>query len=144
MSSTPRPDPVPAGHTNRLADILWLWGPALAGMAALFWASSLQDLGPLPGDISDKSGHFAAYAVLGALVLHGTSGGRWSGVTPRSGVAAWLICTVYGATDEFHQSFVPGRTMALDDWVADTTGAGAAILCLVLVARVLRRRRHAV
>jgi len=113
-------------------------------MAALFWASSLEYVGPLPGDVSDKTGHFAAYGALGALVLRGTSGGRWAGVTLRSGVTAWMICTLYGASDEFHQSFVPGRTMALDDWVADTTGAAVAILCLMWVARAVRRHRHTV
>ena len=34
----------------------------------------------------------------------------------------------YGATDEWHQSFVPGRETELGDWVADATGAAVALL----------------
>jgi VanZ family protein len=33
------------------------------------------------------------------------------------------IASVYGITDEFHQSFVPGRDANIWDWLADTIGA---------------------
>lgn len=35
---------------------------------------------------------------------------------------ALLIGILYGATDEFHQSFVPGRSANIMDMVADVTG----------------------
>lgn len=34
-----------------------------------------------------------------------------------------LICIVYGATDEFHQYFVPNRSAEVQDWLADIFGA---------------------
>jgi VanZ family protein len=39
------------------------------------------------------------------------------------------IASLYGATDEVHQLFVPGRNCNAWDWAADTVGAalGAAV-----------------
>lgn len=134
----------PATPAQRLGRLFWVWGPALVVMAAIYSLSSLQDLDSLPGGISDKTGHLAGYSVLAAFVLRATAGARWSGVTGRSALSAWLICVGYGATDEWHQGFVPGRTVALDDWVADAAGAAMAILSLCLVSGALRRRRRTV
>ena len=36
--------------------------------------------------------------------------------------------SLFGASDEFHQSFVPGRDTDVFDWVADTLGATAGAL----------------
>jgi VanZ family protein len=41
-------------------------------------------------------------------------------------LAAWMIGTAYGATDEWHQSFVPGRQADAADVLADALGALAA------------------
>ena len=35
--------------------------------------------------------------------------------------------SLFGATDEWHQSFVPGRASEVKDWVADTLGAALAV-----------------
>jgi len=59
--------------------------------------------------------------------LRASSGGRWKGVTLAAIAAAWIICAVYGASDEFHQSFVPGRAVEFRDWRNDVTGAALAL-----------------
>ncbi len=42
-----------------------------------------------------------------------------------------LICALFALSDEIHQAFVPGRAMTLADWIADMTGALAALgFCL--------------
>jgi VanZ family protein len=51
-------------------------------------------------------------------------------------VAAWLICIVYGATDEIHQRFVEGRMADAADWAADTAGAALAIAAVRLLAGI--------
>ena len=38
-------------------------------------------------------------------------------------MTSMIIVVLYGVSDEVHQMFVPGRTAALDDVVADTIGA---------------------
>jgi VanZ family protein len=37
------------------------------------------------------------------------------------------FCSLYGLSDEWHQSFVVGRESDFADWVADTSGAALAI-----------------
>lgn len=41
---------------------------------------------------------------------------------------AFLIASGYGALDEWHQSFIPGRHMDIRDWIADSLGAFMALL----------------
>ena len=51
----------------------------------------------------------------------------------RGAVLALITVSFFGATDEWHQSFVPGREADLLDWLADTSGAALAIGLYVLV-----------
>jgi VanZ family protein len=89
----------------------------------------------LPPDLllQDKLLHGLAYTVLGALLVPGFRGAGCS-----AGCALLLavaLASIYGATDEFHQSFVPGRNADVLDWVADSLGAalgGAAASTLAL------------
>ena len=89
-------------------------------MAAIFVASSIPDLAELPGGVSDQTGHFVGYALLGALLAARARGARVAGRHDRAPLRSHgSSASAYGATDEFHQSFVPGRTPDVDDWVAD-------------------------
>ncbi len=102
---------------------LWLWGPVVLQMAIIFAASSIQNLGELPGGMSDKSGHSIGYALLGGLFLRAFARGRLRDVTWRRAAAAIIVATLYGVSDEFHQMFVPGRTADRYDVLADCIGA---------------------
>lgn len=93
------------------------WLPALAWGATIF---ALSDRPRLPVALesgTDKIAHFGAYAVLGALIAYALGAGGW-----RPWLAA-LLAALYGATDEWHQSWVPGRAAEVADWVADCAGA---------------------
>ena len=68
-----------------------------------------------------KNAHFIAYLVLGiflvnAFYLNGSRG--W-----KAFILALLISSLYAASDEFHQTFVPGRSGELRDVMIDTAGA---------------------
>ena len=119
--------------------LLWIWGPAVAQMAAIFVLSSQESLPSLPGGLTDYTGHFIGYALLATLLLRALAGAAWRGVTARAGWLAVLAASAYGVTDEIHQVFVPGRSATVEDWVADTAGAITGVL-LVLIW-LLRRRR---
>jgi VanZ family protein len=122
---------------------LLLWGPALAYMALIFFASSVPG-DELPGHLWDKLVHFLVYGVLGVLFLVPLTEGRLTRVTMRTGALAVMLSTLYGAFDEVHQAFTPDRTPDVRDLFADALGAAlgvAAILLLrVLVARLLAAR----
>ena len=118
---------------------LSLWAPVGACMGLIFWLSSMSSP-PSPGPINDKVLHFAAYGGLATLCLRATSGGRLAGLTLRAGLLAWGLATAYGATDEFHQSFVPYRTADLADLAADAAGAAAAVGVLGASGIIARSR----
>lgn len=114
------------------------WGPVLAYMAIIFFASAQPDM-PLEGktSISDKAIHAAAYfgltmlAYRGALIV--SLGSRLSALAQ-----AIFVSLLYGLWDEAHQFFVPGRNAELNDWLADATGTLVAVSMIVLIADVLR------
>jgi len=41
-----------------------------------------------------------------------------------------LLCSLYGASDEWHQYYIAGRTVDFADWLADTAGAAGAVLLI--------------
>lgn len=116
----------------------WVWGPAVAQMALIFALSSLHEA-PLPPGMTDHFGHSIGYAMLGALLFRALAGARWQGVTIARGVGAVGLSVIYGLSDEWHQSFVPGRSPAWDDVAADFRGAlvGAAFVLILHIINKL-------
>ncbi|MCR8629798.1 VanZ family protein [Paenibacillus radicis (ex Xue et al. 2023)] len=55
----------------------------------------------------------------------------------RALAIAWVLTTLYGATDEFHQIFTPGRTPAITDVGIDSFGA---IVVLFLFFQIRKSR----
>ncbi len=118
---------------------LALWGPVAAQMAIIFYLSSLDDPQPLmPPGITDKSGHFLGYALLGALMLRALAGGRLRGGTWRTALLAVALSSLYAVSDELHQVFVAGRSPDVMDWIADSSGALAAAAAGRLLAAARR------
>ncbi len=50
-------------------------------------------------------------------------------------IVSVLFCSLYGLSDEWHQSFVPGRDASLGDWLADTIGAVLAATAIFRLSR---------
>lgn len=114
------------------------WVPAAAWAAAIFLVSSRPSVA-IPGFWSaDKLLHFGAYALLGLLVSYGSDR---SGMAPRWAVA---IGCLYGASDEIHQAFVPGRSADPADWAADALGVLAGTFVYARLRARLRGRTPAV
>ena len=102
----------------------WL---AVAGwMALIFFLSSQPRLPSLPDSWADflfkKGAHFTVYAVLVVLFRRALPPGRW--IWARS----WILAMLYAASDEWHQSFVPGRHPQLTDVLIDACGAATGLL----------------
>ena len=119
---------------------LWNWGPAAIWMAATFVVSH-QSRVEIPFGAPDYIGHGVSYAVLGALLMRALAGGTLRGVRAGLILPAVLIAAVYGVSDEFHQSFIPGRMASVSDLVADTIGALAGACVAAALAGGLKRRR---
>jgi VanZ family protein len=72
-----------------------------------------------------KGGHVIGYALLAVSYLRGLTGGR--SVNRRTLVLAIALSALYAASDEFHQSFTPGRTPSVIDVGIDTIGAALGV-----------------
>lgn len=79
----------------------------------------------------DKIVHAAVFGILAYFLALGTG--------ERSRRHGWwlvpLLVTLFGFTDEIHQSFVPGRSVSAGDIGADFTGAAMATLFWWLARR---------
>jgi VanZ family protein len=73
----------------------------------------------------DKIGHFLVFGLLGSLVVRSPG---WRRAWP---LCAVVLVSLFGISDEFHQSFTPGREVEFADWMADTLGAGLAVTLYV-------------
>ncbi|MFQ5457487.1 MAG: VanZ family protein, partial [Myxococcota bacterium] len=80
--------------------------------------------------------HFPLYAGFASLVLMAFAG-RLRALAEGPWPALWTFGAVcaYAVTDEYHQSFVPGRSSALGDLALDAAGAACAILIMTAIAR---------
>ena len=102
----------------------WL---AIAGwMALIFFLSSQPQLPSPPDPLADllfkKGAHFTVYAVLAVLFRRALPAGR------RIWTLPWVLTVLYAASDEWHQSFVPGRHPQVTDVLIDASGAAAGLL----------------
>jgi VanZ family protein len=111
---------------------------ALAWMALLFYLSHQPGLDvPALFKWQDKVFHAGVYGILGILLLAAMPLTP-NGFTWRQVSIAAVIASFYGISDEFHQSFIPGRSAEVGDWLADTVGA---LLAALLLAQLSRRYR---
>jgi VanZ family protein len=112
--------------SQRITAFLHRWGPALVMMAVIFFFSALPsksvpNFGKYELSVK-KGGHALGYLLLGCAFLHGF------GRSKKAPWLAWGLCILYAATDEFHQSFVPGRSARVMDVGIDTLGALLGLL----------------
>ncbi|HZJ29450.1 MAG TPA: VanZ family protein [Solirubrobacterales bacterium] len=111
-------------------------GP-LGLMALIFWLSSQSDLGTELGVIDligRKIGHAGVYGLLTLL--------WWWALAPVAAhrprlIAAAVIALLYGASDEYHQTFIAGRVGSPIDVAIDAVGVAAT--CWLLTGGRSRR-----
>jgi VanZ family protein len=125
----------------------WLaWTPAALN-AALIWAVSSMshpDFVPVADvPFKDKGVHFLVFGVLGLFVAHGARR-TWPTWSLARVFALTVLCIIaWGALDEGHQFFVPGRDCDVHDVLADALGGvvGAGMLVAVTALRLANARR---
>ena len=111
----------------------WRWAPALVWMGVIWLLSAQPGEGvSLPFSLPDKVCHAGLYGVLGLALFRAlatAAAGRES--------RAFILGAAWGASDEWHQSFVPRRMADPLDWLADLVGLA---LGLALATYWARRR----
>ena len=113
---------------------LWRFLPALLIMIVIFAFSSvpkqeMPNFGLLDIFVK-KGGHVLGYALLALAYWYGLSAIP-GGSKIRPYFLAYILSALYAISDEFHQSFVPGRHATwVDALIIDGSGA---ILALGLV-----------
>ncbi len=116
---------------------------ALLWMATIYYLSSLSridvDLG-FSGQ--DKILHAGAYGLL-TLFMLGAAPLRATGYELKHVLGVIVLATLYGCGDEWHQSFVAGRSPDLLDIVADFTGAAIAAFAARYASQLWGARRQA-
>lgn len=107
------------------------WGPVCGYAGLIFYLSSQshpeETLPTLVTFFSDKVLHAVEYAVLGALCYRAVRGSGNDSWCRLAIPVAILLASLYGASDEVHQAFVPFRDSSWLDWLADTVGAALGV-----------------
>ena len=121
---------------------IWLvYIPLIIYWVILFTATSLP-VERLPSiGFTDKINHFIAYFILAVLLNLTLIYQRKSQLLfEKAPIATIVICLFYGALDEVHQLFVPGRSAEILDWVADALGTTAAVLLIYFLINRFKYR----
>ena len=127
-------------YKSRLFWIYWL--PVLGYCAAIFIQSAYPSPDCLPVfQYSDKIMHFLGYAVLGALVFRALKKTRPHRRMFQVALFGVLLTTLYGMSDEVHQSFVASRMAEMADVAADFVGGTFGVLCFSLGLLLLGGRK---
>lgn len=88
-----------------------------------------------------KGAHFSEYLILATFSFHLL----YALPRPRTDVmcalGAFLFAAFFAMTDEFHQSFVPGRAMAARDVLIDSLGALLGVFIALRLKRFAEKRR---
>lgn len=110
---------------QKVKTLLNLWTPVLFWAALIFTFSSIQ-----VGSASEfywkdfivkKTAHVIEYGIFATLVYRALINSNVNKI--KSMWLSVLIAFLYGLTDEFHQSFTPGRGPKFTDVLIDTFGA---------------------
>jgi VanZ family protein len=108
---------------------LYHWGISILLMAIIFIfsatpAKNLPNFGSFDYWVK-KGGHMLGYGTLALSYWYGL---KWN---KKQIWWAWFLAVIYAISDEFHQSFIPGRHPSpLDVILFDSTGAAITLLII--------------
>lgn len=112
------------------------WLPAVLMMVAIFVFSATPSTDvqhSVLRYVFNKSGHVIGYAMLTLSFL------RAFEFSKKHLWLAWLLALLYAVSDEYHQSFVPGRyPAAFDVLVYDHAGA---LIALWIANRLVKQKQ---
>lgn len=112
------------------------WCGVVLYCGLIFFLSSQENL-PLPNiPRVDKVAHLLEYAGLGWLCAYAWLQEHPSWPILTAILFSMIFASAYGASDEWHQAYVPGRFSDWRDWLADTCGGFVGGMLYVLWVRL--------
>ena len=106
---------------------LFIWIPAILWSIIIFYLSAIPNLeatsDPTVNFLTRKAAHIVEYGALAIFIYLPTK---------NFSVSA-LLSTLYGATDEFHQNFVPTREFHFSDIGFDFLGSLVGVAIFVKI-----------
>lgn len=117
--------------------ILWFLTVVWAGVIFCFSTITGSNV---PSVLPDFIPHFIEYFIFATLL----TASIWTTKKqmPAGLIGLWAICltSIYAASDEFHQSFVPGRSPDVKDWAVNVMAAITVAVIVYLVRVRLSRK----
>lgn len=115
------------------------WIPTVIIISISWYLSSREHVEHMPSFWNaDKAVHFFCFGGLCFWISFACRTKTFSRV--------WIpviITSFYGIIDEIHQSFVPGRSCSVFDWIADTSGAiFGAVLFVFMAAKLSKAKKN--
>lgn len=122
-----------------IKNFLRYWLPPLAWCAIIFGQSAFATPHMVPHwPHFDKVLHTGVYALLGLLFYRALN--TLAGLTGRRAlilVLSVVMTTLFGLSDEWHQSFVPARSAEFADLLADFIGGILGALFIAYISPLL-------
>jgi CheY-like chemotaxis protein len=119
------------------------WIPVFLWAAFIFCLSAIPAnyFPHIPIQNADKMVHFIEYSVFGWLLIRAFKHSR-PGVGDVALVAiSVILITVFAMSDEWHQSFVPGRVDDFSDVMVDAVSSGIGIF-LYMTGKIRSKKRN--
>lgn len=116
-------------HLNKkvILKLAKYWLPVVLWAGIIFTFSSFPTVQTSTFYLGDfllkKSAHIIEYGILSFLILRALSYHKIVDLNKKTVWYPIIIAFLYGITDEYHQSFVAGRTATIRDVLIDTAGA---------------------
>jgi VanZ family protein len=115
-------------------------------MSLIFYLSSIpgNQLGPdtIIVNTFKKLGHYFIFGVLAALYLYSFKGKKPL-LETQDGffLLSLILALLYSMSDEYHQSFTPGRHSSEKDVLIDFCGA-LTVLVILYALKTRKKRKH--
>jgi VanZ family protein len=113
--------------------------PLIIYWIILLTATSLPGKDVPDFHVSDKIEHFSAYCILTIfLTFTVLLQNKYKFLKRHAFILTWVMVAIYGALDELHQLYIPGRSCDILDWTADASAAFFGVLIVYFIVKGVR------
>ncbi|MGC8595285.1 MAG: VanZ family protein [Candidatus Kryptoniota bacterium] len=120
--------------------------PAILWMVLIFTLSSIPGSAYAPFEFpyAHTIAHTILFGILYFLLYRAFKYQSYSRLfADLSTLIAFVFAVLYGMSDEYHQSFVPGRSEKLSNVLNDTVAALVVFLGIVVYEKFIKSRQNA-